>query len=90
MQTSEEKLRVPVAPIRKAVLEYLRHEKMSYAELARRLGWIDKRGKADTSRLLRMLGLRARRGEKRSTEIQEANAVMLVEAIDKMPVEFNL
>lgn len=48
---------VPVGPLRDKALELIA-DGWSYADICRQLGWMDRQGKADTTRLQRRLGLR--------------------------------
>jgi hypothetical protein len=93
--------RVPVAPIRDAVLEALqRGELESFSELALLMGYPKRGGGGDTSRVRRMLGLMKPWGGHRpgggayaprfNDSIGYENAVAIVRAIGRMPVEFDL
>ncbi len=79
--------RVPVAPFREA----FERSGMSASEVCRRLGWIDSRGKPESTRLLRSLGLKDhyhRDGVRRLTQnIDYERAVRIARALDVDPVD---
>ncbi len=86
---SAEKQRVPNTEIRLAVIEYLAEYEITWTDFAKELGLFTHGTKGDSTRLRRMLGIIPTNG-KRTQSLSYRNAVKLVRAIGRMPVEFKI
>jgi hypothetical protein len=80
---------IEVNQIQIAVLEAI-EKGDSYSRVCKRLGWVDERGKADTSRLQRSIGLRTISGGYFGHRMESRTAVQIIRAIGRDPVEFGL
>lgn len=88
--------RVYNQPIRVAVERWIA-EGNTWAELARKMGWVRPSGKPDSIRAKRSLGITEmysyRKGEQytyHARTLDEGNALRMIEAIDRAPNEFDL
>lgn len=75
--------RVPVAPIRKAILK----SELTVGDVADALGWRDSKGRCDTQRLKRRLGItpyyeRGRWTRTKHVEYETAVAIILAAGLD--------
>ena len=90
---------VPNGPIAQAALRKVESGEMTWSDICRSLGWVDKNNGADTSRLRRRLGLvgqtkgggsRNRKELRLMTGMRYETAVEIVRALGLDPVDFDL
>ena len=76
-----------IGPIREAVVRIL-SKNTTKTEICNKLGWVSNNGRSETSRLDQTIGIKNKFNNKKTMRYD--NAVKIIRAIDRDPVEFGL
>lgn len=85
--------RIPVEPFRDAALEVVESGRMTWSDICKAMGWISRKGFADTTRLKRVLGITAQsrpEGAPFNRSIKYDTACRVVRGIGADPVDFDV